>query len=597
MNIIEDFRFYTNVSIDTYQSKQEATACLSRAGAKAVGKEKMAFREQNVTVADFLNLATNGHTFCNLYDFDPNEKYWIETSTGQHYQSFPVYKKGANKGAMKITIKSDQFFKGSQTVFVDVDFTKYQTIPEYISTLTIQPTCVYMSFSDNKDKHGVISRRFRLVYVLDEIVEKDEFEKISRTISDRIVLDTGEPMDDDCGTRISQYMNGVFGNNEIYQSNCIYSVSDFIGEGVDYIDSPQPRNEVEQRTPQIVFNEQMLNDMATLSYGEFMHYYSKQYTYIYRTEREDWICGLYQLTEENYLQLWYFRERQVDGQMRRRKLFKNACLRRLMFPDIDPDTLLFNLYVDFVRFFDNNDKVITLDTLKRKVVYAMKMTQEQLEAYCHWEIRYWHDNRPKFICKPGIITTRGQINYIGKTIRWAEIEKTYDRTKSIGENAELLDVPLRTLYRFCEEKWIDTNPNKGMTKEERRNAKREDKIRQIKLFKTLYDSDLSLRENMEIMRENGLELGKSTIARWIDEYFSDDSLPVSMPKIELPELNWSFPKVENHSCTASGEDELGYKVSDWDLANVPQSQDAFFGGGGIDWGWGLPEITFDSFLH
>ena len=162
MNIIEDFRFYTNVSIDTYQSKQEATACLSRAGAKAVGKEKMAFREQNVTVADFLNLATNGHTFCNLYDFDPNEKYWIETSTGQHYQSFPVYKKGANKGAMKITIKSDQFFKGSQTVFVDVDFTKYQTIPEYISTLTIQPTCVYMSFSDNKDKHGVISRRFRL---------------------------------------------------------------------------------------------------------------------------------------------------------------------------------------------------------------------------------------------------------------------------------------------------------------------------------------------------------------------------------------------------------------------------------------------------
>jgi hypothetical protein len=136
-----------------------------------------------------------------------------------------------------------------------------------------------------------------------------------------------------------------------------------------------------------------------------------------------------------------------------------------------------------------------------------------------------------------------------------------------------------------------------MTKEERRNAKREDKIKQIKLFKTLYDSDLSLRENMEIMRENGLELGKSTIARWIDEYFSDDPLPVSMPKIELPELNWSFPKAENHSCTASGEEELGYKVSDWDLANVPQSQDAFFGGGGIDWGWGLPEITFDSFLH
>lgn len=595
MNIIEDFRFYTNVSIDTYQSKQEATACLSRAGSKAVGKSKMAFMEQNVTVADFLNLATSGHTFCNLYDFDPNEKYWIEISTGKHYPSYPVYKRGANKGAMKITFKSDQFFKGSQTVFVDVDFTKYQTIPEYISTLTIQPTCVYMSFSDNKDKHGVISRRFRLVYVLDELVGKDKFERISRAISDRIVLDTGEPMDDDCGTRVSQYMNGVFGNSETYQTNCIYSVSDFIGEGVDYIDSPQPQNEVEQGKPQIDFNDQMLVDMATMEYSQFMHYYSIRYKYFYRIEREDWIDGLYQLTDENYLQLWYFREKQVDGQMRRRKLFKNACLRRLMSPNIDHDTLLFNLYVDFVRFFDNSDKVITLDTLKRKVINAMKMTQEQLEAYCHWEIRYWHDNRPKFICKPGIITTRGQISYIGKVIRWAEIEKRYDRTKSIGENAELLEVPLRTLYRFCEEKWIETSPNKGMTKEERRKAKREDKDRQIKLFKKLYDPDLSLRENMEILRENGLELGKSTIARWIDEYISDDPMPVSLPKIELPELKWSFPKAENYSYTVLGEEEFGYKVSDWDLANVPQSQDAFIEGAGIK--WGLPEITFDSFLH
>ena len=136
-----------------------------------------------------------------------------------------------------------------------------------------------------------------------------------------------------------------------------------------------------------------------------------------------------------------------------------------------------------------------------------------------------------------------------------------------------------------------------MTKEERRKAKREDKDRQIKLFKKLYDPDLSLRENMEILRENGLELGKSTIARWIDEYISDDPMPVSMPKIELPELNWSFPKAEKYFCTVTGEEEFVYKVSDWDLANVPQSQDAFIEGGGIDWGWEVPEFTFDSFLH
>lgn len=561
MNVIKDFRFQTNVSIDTYQNKQEATACLSAAGAKAVGKSKMAFMERSVSVASFLSLATSGHAFCNLFDIDPKKKYWVESSNGQHFLSYPVYKNGPNKGAMKLTFKSDQFFKGSQTVFVDIDFTKYTAIPEYISTLTLPPTCVYMSFSDNKEKHGEVSRRFRLVYVLDEVVGLEDYRKISRTINDRVVLDTGEPMDDDCGTRISQYMNGVFGNNETYQTNYIYSVSDFIGEGVDYIDCPQPPNEeVEQNTPQIVFNEQMLNDMATLTYAEFMHYYSKQYKYFYRTERpekEEWINGLYQLTDDNYLQLRYYLERQVDGQMRRRKLFKNACLRRLMRPDVDPDTLLFNLYVDFVRFFDNSDRVITLDTLKRKVVNAMKLSQEQLLAYCNWEIQYWHKNRPKFICKPGIITTRGQLSTISKTIRWAEIDKVYDRSKSISENAETIDVPISTLYRYCNDRWIDTNPNREMSKEEQREAKREDKGRKILLFKRLYDPNLSLRENMAKMEECGLELPKSTLDRWIDLYYEPAPIRKFTADFTVPDFMAQFSSREEDAVIET-------PVSDWD---------------------------------
>ncbi len=560
MNVIRNYRFQTNVSIDTYENKQEATACLSRAGAKAVGKNKMAFVEQSVSVSEFLGLATSGHAFCNLFDFNPDEKYWITATNGLSYPSYPVYKKGANKGAMKLSIKADQFFRGSQTVFVDIDFTKYTVISEYISTLTQPPTCVYMSFSDNKDKHGIVSRRFRLVYVLDEIVGLEDFRKISATISDRIVLDTGEPMDDDCGTRVSQYMNGVFGNNETYQTDRIYSVSDFIGEGIDYIDCPQPQNEVEQETAQVVFNEQMVNDMVKLEYPEFMHYYSKQYKYFYRTERpekEEWINGLYQLTDGNYLQLWYYRERQIDGQMRRRKLFKNACLRRIMRPDVDPDTLLFNLYVDCVRFFDNSDGVITIDTLMRKVVYAMKMTNEQLLAYCNWEIQYWQENRPKFICYPGIITTRGQLSNISKTIRWTEIDKVYDRSKSISENAETIDVQISTLYRYCSDKWINTHPNRGMTKEEQREAKREDKSRKIQLFKKLYNPDLSLSENIEKMEEGGLELTKSTLNRWIEKYYEPASKSTFAADFTVPDFMAQFSSREEDAMIET-------TVSDWD---------------------------------
>lgn len=595
MNIIKDFKFQTNVSLDTYKDKGEATACLSREGAKVVGKHKMAFIEQSVTVTDFLNLATSGHAFCNLFDFDPNNKYWIETSSGKHYQSYPIYKKGANKGAMKLSYKSDKFFRGSQTVFVDIDFTRYTNIQDYLSTLTIRPTCVYMSFSDNKEKKGVVSRRFRLVYVLDQIVGKEDFNRISQTISDRIVIDTAEPMEDDCGTRISQYMNGVFGNYETYQSDCIYSPSDFFSseDYAEYFDNPTTEQQNENAHV-ISFDENMLNDMERLDYPNFMHYYSIRFKYLYRIEREDWIDGLYQLTDDNYLQLWYYREKQVDGQLRRRKLFKNACLRRLMFPGIDPDTLLFNLYVDVFRFFDNSDGVITLDTLKRKVVNAMKMNWEQLLAYCNWEIQYWHKNRPKFICKSGIITTRGQLSYIGKRIRWANLDEKYDRTKSIRENMELLGVPKSTLYEYCNEKWIDTNPNHGMTKEEKRKARREDKASDIELFKRLYNPNLSVRKNMAFMEENGLKIGKSTIARWINDYYTEP-VTTNLPKITLPEMSWSFLGAENYSYTSSSNEDFEYSVSDWDLQDIPQSQDSFFGRSVNK--WGLPEITFEGFFR
>ena len=76
----KSFVFRVNVSRDNYANKGEASACLSLAGAEAVGKVKMAFREKSLTVDQFLQQALTGHSFCNLFDYDPNQKYWLETS-------------------------------------------------------------------------------------------------------------------------------------------------------------------------------------------------------------------------------------------------------------------------------------------------------------------------------------------------------------------------------------------------------------------------------------------------------------------------------------------------------------------------------------
>ena len=517
MVIYENFIFTTSVSIDYYTSKNEATACLSRIGAKALGKKKMAFVKRQVTVSEFLGLATTGHCFCNLFQYDPKKKYKIETSNGYVTLAYPEYNKGLNKGAMKLSFKSDEFFYGAQTIFVDIDYTQYADIPTYLSLLTYKPTCVYMSFSDKLLKQGRTSRRFRLVYVFDKILDKTEFLHIAQVINKQVEIDTQEPLDDDCGKRMSQYMNGVFNNPEVYYSNFIYSVFDF--PVLLQYSAPVSMVTNVAKVPKVEFNKFLLSDMATLSYEDFMHRYSPQYRYFYRTELEEWnACTLYQITDENYLQIWWYNEKQVDGQRRRRKLFKNACLRRLICPNVDPDTLLFNLYVDLWRFFDNSDRVITLDALKRKAKNALKMSNESLLNYCSYEIKYWKENRPLYIVNPKIPNKHSVLSYINKNIRLSKFEQNYDPFKSITDNLENLEISRSTAYRYCKERHINTNPNKGMTNDMKRQHKKNKKKQNIELFKLHFDINLSIRENKKKLESYGLKLSIGGLLKWKEKY-------------------------------------------------------------------------------
>lgn len=517
-----NFKFRLNVSRDNYESKADAIACLSKPGAKILGKEKMAFAVNDVTVSEFLNYALSGHTFCNLFQFDPNQSYWLTTSEGKPYQSYPLYRRGLNSGYMKLGFKSDVFFYGSQVVFVDVDNTRFADVTDYLNTLSYPPTCVYMSYSDNIQKQGVVSRRFRLVYVMDNVLNKDEFLSVSTAITKQIEIDTAEPMVDDCGTRMSQYMNGVWNNPECYQSDIIYFFSDFPAyQVVSTPTEPIATTPTEQQGA--IFDKYLTRDMAKLDYTQFMHRYSTRYRYVYRTEKPYWPYITYQLTDENYLQTWYYREKQVDGQHRRIKLYKNACLRRLMYPDIDADTLLFNLYLDLVLFFDNSDGVITLDTLKRKVVNAMEKTREELEEYCEPDITYWRHHRPKFIVNREYNLSKGQLRAIYRDIRWREIDQVYDRTKTVAENASIIDVPLSTLYRFCNDYNINPNPTPFFTKQQQRYEKQQERQRKQMLFRKHYQPSLSLRKNQELLREWGINLSIDTIRQWSLGVNNDDN--------------------------------------------------------------------------
>lgn len=546
MKVNKNWGFSINVSVEAYESKIEAGKCLYKAGAKELGREKMAFWERQVTADEFLGYATSGHTFCALFECDPNQEYWIED---RKMRIKPVYCRGKNMGAMKICMKRDQFFRGAQVIFVDVDYTRFSDVKEYISVLTYKPTCVYMSYSDNIDKGGVRSRRFRLVYVFDRILDANEFIWVSSAITRQIEQDTGEPMEDKCGERRSQYMNGVFGNTETYKTDIIYSVYDFLFQQPQSV-VIQHEIQVAAPPPQIVFSDKLVYEMEHLPYETFIHYYSWM-GYVYRTEKPEWTDNLYQMTDENYLQIWFCREKVMDGQHRRSKLYRNACLRRLIDPEMKPDAALFNLYVDARRFFDNSDGVLNTDTLMNKVKKAFETPIEKIASECIEDINYWHEHRPKFIIKNIGIGNRGSVKYVKGLITYAYLDAVYAPFLSVQENARIITaVSEKTLYRYARNRKISTNPHKQPSERDRRAEKKQGKAAKIELFQQLYCPNLSLSQNGELLKEAGLNLPKSTIANWAKKYVGKEKEPerpftqpqtIDNPfKIDFSEFNWNW---------------------------------------------------------
>ena len=476
-----DFKFRTSISREGYQDKDTAKMCLQEVTAKKIGREKMAFKEQEVTVDEFLDYAVNGHAFCNLYKFDENKQYWVNSSKEHSTYTYPVYRRGANKGYFKLTFKSDEFFYGSQTIFVDIDFTYKESLTDYASCLSYQPTCAYYSYSDSTVKNGVYSRRFRLVYVFDEVLNGEEFRDITYTLYDSIVRDTEEPMYDDCGCSYCQYMNG--GNKkETYNTSYIYSKEDFpiyeIPEEEYYEDTVN-----EKDTKEITFTQELISDMTYCSYEHVVKkWYAKGLRYFTRTEL-DFGDSSYMATTPDFVKLIFNKDKIKDGNQRRRKLYVRAALRRLMKNDVTADELLYNLYIDRDKFFDNSDNVLTLEVLQNKVKGALKTNMKDIKILAS------SYKMPKFVINPEEENKRKAVSQARTEITNNMIGDLYDVNATVKENQIAMakvgmNVSLSRLYKWCEDNKVTPIKPKERTK---------------KAVVEGYNPNLSVRENMKVM--------------------------------------------------------------------------------------------------
>ena len=497
MIIDSNYSFSIGVSVNSYKTKDDAKLCLSSIGAKSANMDKMAFYNNlTISVDDFVTLATSGYAFCNIFKYNPKKLYYRENTNPRfsfkYIKEYPEYKRGNNKGAMKLQFKSDDFFGGSQCIFIDIDFTNYKTLDEYISKLKDKPTFAYCTYSDKPTK-----RKFRLCYIFDKVLDEVEFIKTSKQIHRMISEYTGEEIIDDCGTRESQYFNGTTNNSEIYQGNFIYSTLDFEDKDVSSI---IPSIEEDNSKPQIpVPDLNFISDMERLDYDEFMHIYSKKFKYFWRVDNGNWINNKIQIVDDNYFSLFYNTKKLKDGMCRRRKLYQRMCLRRIINPDSTPDDILFNSYVDLAKFIDNTEDIITIQDLVRNVKSCFRFSIDELSQKFSEVIKIAKDKtRPK----------NGKIYKNKLSIKegnYSLIDQYYNKNLTPKENIEILEknnvnISLSTIYNYCKDRNIKT------------------KIDDKDIF-DLLDLSLSLRNNKKLLEDSySIFISKDKINKIMKEF-------------------------------------------------------------------------------
>lgn len=490
-----NFTFSVSLSVDSYRDKKDAVESIATLGlAKKNGhSKKMSFQDMTLRIDEFEGYITSGHTYCGgLFLLDPDYEETFTAKNGGKYTCTPYYK---DDGSLKVQFKSDRYFSCGQVFSIDIDGTRFNDPEAYVSSLTLKPTFYYTTPSDNPQ--GL--RKFRLVYIFDQLLNKDGYELATKAIHKQAEVDTIEKIKDNCGERFSQYFNGSIGA-QVWTTYNILETSDLKPIIEKYGIELDERPEKEE-----MFDPALLTALETLSYKDFMHYNSLKYKYFWNSVKFE-PGEKYRILdpEKDVVLLFRWGDKFKDGEGRRKKLQKYAALRRIARPEITPDELLFNLYIDRERFFDNSDGAITIDCLKRKTEIAFKKSIEELRE----DYDYILKNCPlKFVVNPNIILKQKAINEAKKDMNWKRIKENYDSSVSVEENLENLKangikVGKTTLYKFCKELGIETNPE-----DER--------------IKAYYDSSLSLRKNLKVLEEKGIKISIGKLSKLVREWNSD----------------------------------------------------------------------------
>lgn len=352
-------------------------------------------------------------------------------------------------GEFPISKKRDANFDCANVVFVDVDDYTME-MNELVSRLEKKPTLYYTTWSNNPPYY-----RFRLCYVFEgDVTDINTFGALYWGIISSIRQDVPDyPNKDKCGAEASHLMLGNGnGKCEVVSTGRTYRLTEFEVDVAAYIASKDKnkkshsgRSKRYADISQLVTDTEFMEDMKRMPPIRFIGKYWKKYPFMEYTQL-DFNDG-YAKIPKNFVEIlrcWTYNSvlgrcqvrRIADGEGRRFKMFLSAQLHRLIKPDITFEHLLFNLFYERQFYYENFDGVLTDELLQEKAAMVVTMPFEDIFV----KVRNKHKTFmvDKEYCRERGIKPRTMSNMVRKKLKDEEIAKWYNEELSVSENLALM---------------------------------------------------------------------------------------------------------------------------------------------------------------
>lgn len=416
------------------------------------------YKKQSISIEKFVELIKSGYAFCNCFD-DDDEVF------GQ-------------------SVKTLANFRYTNCMMIDIDDCKIE-MNDLINQLSVKPTLAYTTPNNLTEKSNFLYR-YRLCFLFEEKIKGiDNYCQMYSTLINLLINDVkGFELEDNCAQSANQQFGGSNEKCSIYVSYNIYDFKDFSLSNFLF-----KNNIKKERNTLLILNRKNKSTNKTIKKVEvkdndfikdveemiphlLIEKYRDKYKYFTSTELTYNDKGV-ALIPDNYIEIyrsWYKTsfiknngtevevtaiKKYKDGERRRKKLYIAALIMKKIMPEITYEHLLFNLINERYYYYNNTDKQLSNAVLSSIAVSVVNTPIEDIKL----------NSKPK------------KAKF--------KVDKTY-----------------------CEcVLGISANQYKQIVKKQLNDE----------LIGANYDCSLSVKENLEYFKENGIKVGKDKLYIWCKE--------------------------------------------------------------------------------